>query len=113
MLKVSPDHPQPAQAPFPQLSFLSNKRKGERVNEGGFGGLISRTFEGRDFLLGRSLHFLFCFSKHFLFFCFLGPHLWHVEVPRLWVEWELQLPAYTTATAAWDVSGIFVLHHSS
>ena len=25
----------------------------------------------------------------FLFFCFLGLHLWHMEVPRLGVEWEL------------------------
>ena len=33
----------------------------------------------------------------FLFF-FLGPHLWHMEVPRLRVKSELQLPAYTTAT---------------
>ena len=32
---------------------------------------------------------LFCFC---LFVCFLGPHLWHVEVPRLGVELELQLP---------------------
>ena len=38
--------------------------------------------------------FLFCFV-----FCFLGPHPWHMEVPRLEVELELQLPAYTTATA--------------
>ena len=30
---------------------------------------------------------------------FLGPHLRHMEVPRLGVELELQLPAYTTATA--------------
>ena len=36
----------------------------------------------------------------FLFlFSFLGPHLQHMEVPRLGVELELQLPAYTTATA--------------
>ena len=27
-----------------------------------------------------------------LFFVFLGPHLWHMEVPRLGVELELQLP---------------------
>ena len=32
----------------------------------------------------------------FLFF-FLGPHPWHMEVPRLWVKLELQLQAYTTA----------------
>ena len=37
-----------------------------------------------------------------LFVCFLGPHLWHMEVPRLGVDMELQLPAYTTATAMPD-----------
>ena len=30
-----------------------------------------------------------------LFFVFLGPHLKHVEVPRLGVESELQMPACT------------------
>ena len=40
----------------------------------------------------------------FFFFVFLGPHLWHMEVLRLGVELELQLPAYTTATATPDVS---------
>ena len=29
----------------------------------------------------------------FFFFVFLGPHLWHMEVPRLGVESELQLLA--------------------
>ena len=33
------------------------------------------------------------------FFSFLGPHLQHVEVLRLGGESELQLSAYTTATA--------------
>ena len=37
----------------------------------------------------------------FVCFCFLGPHVWHMEVPRLGVESELLLPAYTTATAMW------------
>ena len=32
-----------------------------------------------------------------LFLSFLGPHLWHMEVPRLGVELEVQLLAYTTA----------------
>ena len=40
----------------------------------------------------------------FLFVCFLGSHLWHMEVPRLGVKSELQLPAYTTATATPDLS---------
>ena len=39
---------------------------------------------------------------HFFFFCFLGPHLWHMEVPRLGVESELQRLVYTTATAMPD-----------
>ena len=34
----------------------------------------------------------------FFFFVFLGLPLWHIEVPRLGVELELWLPAYTTAT---------------
>ena len=29
-------------------------------------------------------------------------HLWHMEVPKLEVELELQLPAYATAMAMWD-----------
>ena len=37
---------------------------------------------------------------------FLGPHLRHMEVPRLWVELELQQPAYTTATAMPDPSRV-------
>ena len=34
-------------------------------------------------------------------FFFLWLHLRHVEVPRLEMESELQLPAYTTFTATW------------
>lgn len=46
-------------------------------------------------------------------FCFLGPHPWHMEVSRLGVQSELQLPAYTTATTMWDLSCVCDLHHSS
>ena len=55
----------------------------------------------------------------FLFFCFLGLHLWHVEAPRLEVEWELQPTAYTTATATamakatWDLNWVCDLHRTS
>ena len=35
---------------------------------------------------------------------FLWPHLQHVEVPRLGIESELQLLAYTTASATPDPS---------
>ena len=46
-------------------------------------------------------------------FCFLGPHLQQMEVPRLEVELELQLPAYTTVTATRDLCHVCDLHHSS
>ena len=38
------------------------------------------------------------------FFFFSGPHLRHMEVPRLGVKSELQLQAYTIATTTWDLS---------
>ena len=38
----------------------------------------------------------------FFFFFLFGPHLWHMEIPRLGVESELQLPAYTIAPATPD-----------
>ena len=47
------------------------------------------------------------------FFCFLGLHSRHIEIPRLGIESELQLPAYTTATATQDLSSICDLYHSS
>ena len=56
------------------------------------------------------LFVLFCFVL--LFFCFLGPHSWHMEVPRLGVKSQLQLPAYTTAIATWDPSLACDLNHS-
>ena len=37
----------------------------------------------------------------------------HMEVPRLGVESELQLPAYATATATPGLSLLCSLHHSS
>ena len=44
---------------------------------------------------------------------FLGTHLQNKEVPRLGVYSELQLLAYTTATAMQDPSHVCDLHHSS
>ena len=55
-------------------------------------------------------------KKKLLFYiliCFLGLHQRHMEVPRLGVQSELQLLAYTTAIATWDPSPICNLHHSS
>ena len=61
------------------------------------------------------LLFTYLFFILFYFFCFLEPHLQHIEVPRLGVELELQLPAYATATATamQDLRCICDLHHSS
>ena len=50
--------------------------------------------------------FLFCFV-------FLGPHQWHMEVPRPGVKSELQSWVYTIATTMWDLSHISDLHHTS
>ena len=47
------------------------------------------------------------------YFCFLGPHSRHMEVPGPGVKSELQLLAYATATAMWDESHVCNLHHSS
>ena len=68
-------------------------------------------FPGRcDVTLAHSVYVFFFFSFSFVCVClcvcvfvgvrvcFLGPHLGHIEVPRLGVKSELQLPAYTTAT---------------
>ena len=60
----------------------------------------------------------FCKEHLYLFIIiiillFLGPHLWHMEVPRLGVELELQLLAYATDTEMPDPSHVCDLHHSS
>ena len=41
---------------------------------------------------------------YLFYFVFLGLHLWHMEVPSLGVEWEVQLLPYATAIATWDPS---------
>ena len=43
----------------------------------------------------------------FLFFCFLGLYLQHMDVLRLGVELEVQLLACATATATWDLSHVY------
>ena len=48
-------------------------------------------------------------TSFFFFWVVLGLHLRHMEVPRLGIQLELQLPA----TAMWDLSHICNLHHSS
>ena len=52
---------------------------------------------------------LFLFS---FVFRFLGPNLWHMKVPRLGAESELQLQSYPTATGKGDPSSICNPHYS-
>ena len=60
-----------------------------------------------------STFFLLSFFFFFFFLFFLGPHLRYVFIPRLGVESEPQLPAYTTATATQDPNHIFDLPRCS
>ena len=52
-------------------------------------------------------------KKKFFFAFFLRLNLQHMEVPRLGIESELHLLAYTTATATPAPSHLFDLYHSS
>ena len=53
------------------------------------------------------------FFLFFFFFCFVGPHWRHMQVPRLGIESELQRPTYARATDTPDPSRICNPHHSS
>ena len=68
-------------------------------------------------LLGSAVDSLDPFFSFFFFgfwfLVFLGHHLWHTELPRIGVKLELQLLAYTTATATPDPSLVCKLHLSS
>ena len=69
-------------------------------------------------LFYKMTHFFFKLStyNHFIYwfiFVFWGPHPQNMEVPRLGVKSELQLPAYATATATQDPSCICNLPHCS
>ena len=68
-----------------------------------------------EFAVGDSVPSL-CYSSLpltcslFFLFLSLGPHPWPMEVPGLEVKSEVQLPAYTTATATQDLSLVCDLH---
>ena len=53
------------------------------------------------------------FVFYFIYFCLFKAIPAHMELPKLGVESELQLPIYATAIATWDPSHICDLHHSS
>ena len=67
--------------------------------------------------MGEALRKLWNLFRFFFFFCMyvyiLRPHLCHMEVPRLGVESELHLLAYTAAIVMLDLSRICNLLHSS
>ena len=52
-------------------------------------------------------------DSFFFNFVFIRATPTHMEVPRLGVESELQLPTYTTAIATWDPSHVCNMCHSS
>ena len=51
-------------------------------------------------------------KKIFVVVVVLGLYPWHMEVPRLGVQLELELLAYTTATTTPDPSHVFDLHYT-
>ena len=82
-----------------------------RCCEAGGGSLAQELLRAMDASRKKKFWFFFCFLG--IFFAFLGLHPWHVEVPRLGVELELQPPAYATATAMRDPSLVCNLHRSA
>ena len=82
---------------------------------------VSRTHQALSHLVHSCLYFLTgrlfpeipVVHSIISFFAFLGPHLQHMEVPRLGVELKVQLLACTTATAMRDPSCTWNLHCSS
>ena len=71
-------------------------------------------FSSRGFIVsGLTFRSLRHFEFIFVYGLFLGPHPWHMEVPRLGVILELQLLAHASATATQDPSHICELHCSS
>ena len=101
-------HPCPAQEP-PASAPRSWGGQGEAHREG-----LTQYFDCHFSFEDR--FFCFCFLFFILFFyflSFLGPHLWYMEVPGLRIKLELQMQAYTTATATQDPSCACDLHQSS
>ena len=62
-----------------------------------------------------AVRYVCLFVYVFIYLVSLGPHPLHIEVPRLGVESELHLPAYTKATAMpdWAVSATYTTVHGN
>ena len=84
---------------YDQVEMLSEDHTSEETDKG----------KGRDEKVKLPYGNVFCLFV----FAFLGLHLRHMEIPRLGVKMELQLPAYTTAIAKRNLSCICDPHHSS
>ena len=67
----------------------------------------------RYFSTNSSISSIIFFVCLFCFFVFSGLQPGHMEVPRLGVKSELQMPAYSTATAMQDPSRVCNLYHNS
>ena len=93
-----PGHPSPHLPPKPLVFHGELLLRGDRCQAGSRGSDLTR--HGAPGWWGRQA--LNSYDRYgercFVLFCFLGPHLRHMEIPRLGVESELQLPTYTTAT---------------
>ena len=89
------------------LSFFY-KKKGATEQENPTGRQFLRSQIKEQSLLTSMTFFFF-----FFFFVFLGPCPWHMQVPRLGVESELYLMAYTTATSTPNPSRVCDLHYGS
>ena len=65
--------------------------------------------KGKQSYLGLPLY------KTRLFFSFLWPHLWYMEIPRLGTESEMHLPTYAMATVSPDpiASAIYATSHGN
>ena len=75
--------------------------------------LVMSSVLGKDFTKIRFGFSCFVVDVVWVFFIFLGPHPWYMDIPRRWVKLELQLLAYTPATTTRDPSRICDLYHSS
>ena len=92
---------------FPGLRASCGLWPGRSLSPSCFSSSPKRTCLGFRAHPNRGPSHLKILNLTFFSFFFLGPHLWHVEVPRLVVESELQLLASARATATQGPSRIW------
>ena len=115
----------PERRNFPMPQAWPKKKERKKRKKANLRNLSQRTFDNliksMDFFPQKKTHkhkmlhktsgnFLIFFS---FFFPLLGPNQRHMEVPRLGVKSQFQLPAYASATATPDLSLFCDLHCSS